>query len=193
MNMDNISFCFNFFKINMDMCTLLMCFYIQVQKRSWHILTIWTILLSVYPLFQDQMDTFFYFHRDCTQVHQAVLTHFHEEGQYLSLFFHFIKIKMDMWTLSCCTLSVLESIWAVLTHSTLKYSTMSALSSISSNLQRFDTLLDQHVPCNLNVNITFKSWTWTKDTPSLWQWSWHICASINVWNSQWYVITVWWL
>ena len=96
MNMDNISFCFNFFKINRDMCTLLMCFYIQVQKRSWHILTIWTILLTVYPLFQDQMDTFFYFHRDCTQVHQAVLTHStYEYGQYLSLFIHFLKINMD--------------------------------------------------------------------------------------------------
>ena len=28
--------------------------------------------------------------------------------------------QIDMWTLSCCTLSVNESIWAVLTHPTLK-------------------------------------------------------------------------
>ena len=161
MNMDNLSFCFHFFKINMDNSV----YHQKCHSSPEAVLTHSNNMdntSNCLSTLQDQMDTFFYFHRDCNQVHQAVLTHFHEEGQYLSLFFHFIKIKMDMWTLSCCTLSVRVHMSGLDTFY-FKHSTMSALSSISSNLQRFDTLLDQHVPCNLNVNITFKSWTWTED------------------------------
>ena len=94
---------------------------------------------SFYQLIQDQRDNFFYFHRDCIKSISGLVT-FYEEGWYFSLFLHFIKIKSTcghFHAVHYLSTSPYERSWHILT-----YSTMSALSSISSNLQRFDTLLD---------------------------------------------------
>ena len=153
MNMDNISFCFNFFKINMDICyQVQLC--IQVHKRSWHILTIWTILLTVYQFLQDQnnMDN-------------------------NSLSSSSFKIKMDRLTaIACFSIpSPYERSWHILLEKLLNVSLIIHHQTTSG--------LTHFVACNSSFDMD-KYCTSLYINKSMAEDLTHFAQIINVWNSQ---------